>query len=98
MQDELAKLVQLLNVHDKLVQKKHCLRNNVQRRYFAAVVDSEPITSDISERANSECMGIFLARIVHTDVLLADITSMPHNTILSRYLTQLGDFKLNRNG
>ncbi len=39
-------------------------------------------------------MGVFLAPIVHTDMLLADITSMPHNLIsdINRHLTWLGDF------
>ncbi len=33
-------------------------------------------------------MGIFLELIVHADILLADVTSITHNTIRSRYLTE----------
>ncbi len=35
---------------------------------------------------------ICLAPLVHTGLLLADITSTPHNPTPSRYLTWLGDF------
>ncbi len=39
---------------------------------------------------------LFLAPLVHTGILLTDITSTLHNPTLSRYLTWLGDFNLIR--
>ncbi len=39
-------------------------------------------------------LRIFLAPIVHVDLLLADITSKQHNPILSRYPAWLGKFDL----
>ncbi len=78
------------------------LRNNAQCRYFVAAVDSGPISlsyqsqADITgdqpisitiKRANLKHIEIFLAPFVHANLLLADITSMPHNPILSRCLT-----------
>ncbi len=40
-------------------------------------------------------MKIFLAPIGHAGFMLADITSMPRNPILNRYLTWWGDFNFN---
>ncbi len=37
------------------------------------------------DRINLKYKVIFVAPLVHTDVLLADITSTPHNPTLSRY-------------
>ncbi len=48
------------------------------------------------DRVNLKYTVIFLAPIVHTGLLLVDITSTPHNPTLSRYLTWLGDFNLLR--
>ncbi len=45
-------------------------------------------------RVNLKYTVIILAPLVHTDVLLADITFTPHYPPLSRYLTWLGDFNL----
>ncbi len=46
------------------------------------------------DRVNLKYMVIFLTPLVHTDILLANIASTPHNPTLSRYLTWLGDFNL----
>ncbi len=46
------------------------------------------------DRVNLKYTVIFLTPLVHTGILLADITSTPHNPTLSRYLTWLGDFYL----
>ncbi len=48
------------------------------------------------DRDNLKYTVIFLVPLVHTGLLLADITSTPHNPALSRYLTWLGDFNLIR--
>ncbi len=48
------------------------------------------------DRVNLKYTVIFLAPLVHTGLLLADITSTSHNPTLSRYLTWLGDFILIR--
>ncbi len=44
------------------------------------------------DRVNLKYTVIFLAKLVYTDLLLANIASTPHNPTLSRYLTWLGDF------
>ncbi len=45
-------------------------------------------------RVNLKYTVVFLAPLVHTDLLLADITSTPRNPTLSRYLMWLADFNL----
>ncbi len=47
------------------------------------------------DRVNLKYTVIFLASLVHTDFLLADITSTSHNPTLSRYLTRFSRFQLN---
>ncbi len=48
------------------------------------------------DRVNLKYAVIFLAPLVHTGLLLADITSTCHNPTLSRYLTWLADFNVIR--
>ncbi len=47
-------------------------------------------------RVNLNYTVIFLAPLVHTDLLLADIIFTSNNPALNRYLTWLGDFNLIR--
>ncbi len=61
----------------------------------ADITGDQPISITI-KRANLKYNGIFLAPVIHTDLLLADITSIPHNPILSRYLTCWDDFNFIR--
>ncbi len=37
------------------------------------------------DNSANDCLVIFLAQLVHTDALLADIASMPQNSIVRRY-------------
>ncbi len=92
---------------EKLSEKYLFLQNNVQCKYFVDAIDSGPTSlqwiilcryrwrsADIVnyETCQFELYGNSLAPIVHADLLLADITSMSHNLIFSRYLTWLGVF------
>ncbi len=79
---------------------RNCLQTNVQRRYFVAVIGRESISSTI-KRTDLEYFGTNCPR----GRFAAEITPMPHNPILSRYLTCLDDFNFirhmpipNRNG
>ncbi len=82
------------------IQKRQ--KNTAQCRHFVVAVnimamDEIAITNryrwwSAEIVKNFKRMGIFLAQIVLADLFLADIASMPHNLILSRYETWRGDF------
>ncbi len=88
----------MYNVHEKLLRKysyRNCLQNNAQRRYFVVTYDSKPLSLTI-ERDDVEFRGIFRAPRVHTDVLLTNITSTPHNPTGHQqyWLTIVSDHKI----
>ncbi len=88
-------------------------QNNDQCRHFIAAIDQPiSLTIFIllnngrighegqqwpHNRVNLKYMVIFLAPLVYTDLLLADITSTPHNPTVSRYLAWLGFFEFQLN-
>ncbi len=103
LQNVLEKLAPLQNVHRKLgpwkIRPNIFWQNFFCKTMFRAdcrkpaniiaideMTGDQPISITV-KLANSNYIGTCLAPIVHADLLLSDITSMPHNPILSRLLT-----------